>query len=150
MGLFALLVELGLDAVAVEVLLVEFRVVLTVVFVDVGGCGGGRGRGIRNWALLRLLEVVDLLFSLGGRSEGSGGSGSEGSSGRYWWNRWDVDIVTRWSILNWSILNLCVLHWSRVELFLRFFGFLNGKLEKGFLAEGVGLEGSGIILVFGD
>lgn len=139
MGLFAFLVELGLDAVSVEVLLVELRMILAVVFVDVGGCGGGSGCGTRNWALLRLLEVVDLLFSLYGRSVGCtggcGGARGEGCCGRYRWDSWDIDGTTGW---------------SRVKLFLGFFGLLNGKLKKCFLAEGVRFERRGVVLVLRD
>lgn len=69
MALLAVLVEFGLDAVPVEVLFVQFWVILAVVFIGIGGrtlsgCGRGGG-GCWYRTLLRLLEVVDLLFSCG-------------------------------------------------------------------------------------
>lgn len=136
MGLLAVLVEFGLDAVSVEVLFVQFRVVLAVVFVGIGGrsLGGCGGSGCRDWALLGLLEVVDLLFSCGWRCSSSGG-GCCGSGGRYWWNGWHVNGASRW---------------GGVDLFLRFIGLLDDELEQGFLAEGVRFERRWVVLIFRD
>lgn len=142
MGLLAILVEFGLDAVSIEILFVQFGVVLAVVFIDIGGwtlsgCCCRAGGGCWNRALLGLLEVVDLLFSCGWRRSSSGGGGGGGCCccGRYRWNGWYVNGASRW---------------GGVDLFLRFVGLLDDELEQGFFAEGVRFEGRWIVLIFRD